>query len=320
MMLEPIVETLETRHHTEVAILGSFGLELTTSRRRVVVVYAFESFSSWYGYNMLQDWEREAAQWSAMAEFDLWMEGLENEGLEEEAQQAFVALFDVCEEAIAETSESPRIACSEPELWRRGLELLGYEGCGVDRVGIASVELEVTTAGVMIRSPSSVFEAFRDRRCRCDVATLVPVDSDDDEDLELVVELEWRSDASRQGSVLEHVELRILGAELQDQLRREILSRERPRDGGQPAPGAETSLSEARYWFSGRRVGGDIDLVIERFELPPRCSPRACSRMSDDAISTPCFPLGALESTNGCAPLGVERTVLSYDAENEVWL
>lgn len=319
-LLEPIGETLGARHHTEVVILGGIGLELTANRRRVVVVYAFESFSAWYGYNMLPDWDREGAEWSAMAEFDHWMEGLENEGLEEEAQQAFVALFDVCDEAIAEAAVSPRSECSEPELWRRALELLGYEGCGTDRVGIASLELDATAEGVTIGTPSSVFELFRRRRCRSELATLVPIDCNGDEDLELVVELEWRSDATLQNSVIEHVELRILGAELQDQLTRELLTRERPRMDDERPSETETSISEARYWFSGSRASRDIGLVIEHFELPRRCSPGGCSRMYDDAIATPCFPAGTVEPINGCALIDVERTILSYDTESEVWL
>jgi hypothetical protein len=297
--LDAAAARLERRHRAPVGVIAEFAITLA-DERLLLVAYAYESFEAWRAYRGLETWEREAAEWSADAEYDVWMSGLEASGSIGVAQRTADELFALC------SPGEPR--CDEGSVWADALEQARYEGCGGDRQALASFSLRPGAAPEL-----SAAVVLGGRRCSPE-ALLFPADLDGDGAVELVAEARW----SDEDTAAAHLELLVEDPGLAPLLSRRLFDR----DAGSSGP-----WPDARYWAEDTDGDGRGELVIERFLLPGPCAAEPCRRLSypstnrlDLALPPPCFPLEPELARSGCRADQVERTVLSFDRERRLWL
>lgn len=299
---------LEQRHRVPVSVLAAFGLELA-GERALFVAYVYESFAAWRAFRELEDFEREAAEWSADPEFEVWSGGVEASLAGEAAQRAADDMFASC------SAGAP--GCDEASVWATALDQAGYAGCGDDRVALARLSLRPGAA------PELRAAVVLDGQ-RCSPAVVAfPADLDGDGVSELVVESGWpdEPEAAHAGAGLSrHDALLVAGLSLEPQLSRRLVDRELLRAGGAPAPAA-------RYWAEDLDRDGARELVIERFQVQGPCDPGPCCRLAVPAAGLTaldgppaCHPLAPRPVAPGCRPEQVERTVLSFDRERGLWL
>jgi hypothetical protein len=357
-VVDGIQRSLERRYRTMVVLEPPIGIE-TSGERSIFVLYSYESFAAWAAYRALEDWEHHPGEWDATQEFEVWMSGAEAAGLDETVQEYAEENAARCQEDQAgidelETEEAERQrqaheacmdaatsadpeaecagvewingpgqraeSCDEGDIWENARSNAGVFGCGEDRVGIARFALG--SEGLASEEPAAAV-VFDGQRCS-PVIALNPHDTDGDGVPELAVEVTWREGVE---SVVEHLELVLLGIDLSVSLARGLF--DRPAAEGNAGPVGP--VPDAQFWFEDADNDGREELLIERFVFPGPCEVGVCSRFSrpaavvdpaEDAfgIFSPCFARPWEPPSPGCRMEQVERTVLSHDRERRIWL
>lgn len=298
--LDAALTRLEERHRVQVSILAT-AVHPEGDARVVFVAYSYRSYDAWRVWRSLESWEREAAEWSADPEYEVWTSGLESSAAGVATQQTADERFAACTAGVP--------GCDEVTVWDLAREDAAYAGCGDERIGLARLSFLPDAAPTL--DAALVVDG---RRCAPDVA-LTLADLDGDGEPALAVETLW-SDGADEALGLEdaeHVALLVVGLDLTVQLWRRLCDLDDGSESSEPAP-------YALYWAEDVDGDGAKELVIERFGLEAPCDPGPCRpNAGRPARTPPCFPL-SLEPRVGCRRSQVERAVLSFDRERRLWL
>lgn len=297
---------LTRRHRTPVIELSSFAVALPEAQH-TYSLYAFDSFDAWRRYRQLEPWEREDVEWSAEGEHDLWVAGLAQEGLLEEAQGAADAEFARCadpelRERLAR-ERGPDNPCAEQIVWADVLRRLGAHGCPDDRLGIAAFH-----SGR--RDELIAAFLFEGRRCHAEASRLAVVELGGTPGPEVLVEVSWRTVDGGQ-----NLELYIFSTELRLQLRRRLLTG--------VTDGREASEEDAHYWFDDLDDDTQLELVIERLHIEggTSCiSPEERLRLQTSHDTQGESTDADASADDRCERQVLERVVLRYADEGERWL